>query len=363
MPFTLAEIAAALGADVLGDGSLRIHGAAEPGQAGPSDLALAMNPSYASALSEGAARAALVWDGADWRALGLEGAVAAPRGRLAMATVTEMIDTGPDLVPGLHPMAAIDPSAEIGSGASIGPFVSIGPGTKIGNNARIASHVSIGANAVIGADALIYAGARIADRVRIGDRFIAQPNCVLGGDGFSFVTPEKSNVEQARETLGAHVDHTDQRWVRIHSLGGVEVGDDVEIGAGSAVDRGTIRATVIGDRTKLDNLVHIAHNCVIGVDCLICGQVGLAGSARIGNRVVLGGQVGVSDNIFVGDDVVAGGGSGILTNVPAGRVVLGYPAIKMDQQIEASKNIRRLPRIYRDVAELKKAVSKRDASD
>lgn len=363
MAFTLAEIAAALGTEVLGDGALVIEGAAEPGDAGPVDLALAMKADYAEALEAGAARAAIVWDGADWQGMGLQGAIAAPRGRLAMATVTRMLDTGPEIAPDVHPMAFVDPTASIGTGAAIGPFVSIGPRARIGENARIAGHASIGADVRIGDDALILEGARIGERVLIGNRFIAQPNCVIGGDGFSFVTPEKSNVEQARASLGEHVDFTDQSWTRIHSLGTVEIADDVEVGACATIDRGTIRATMIGRGSKVDNLVQVGHNCVIGEDSLLCGQVGLAGSVRVGNRVVLAGQVGVSDNIFIGDDVVAGGSSIILTNVPAGRVILGYPAIKMDQQIEASKNIRRLPRLFRDVAELKKAVSNPGGND
>ena len=152
-------------------------------------------------------------------------------------------------------------------------------------------------------------------------------------------------------------------WTRIHSLGSVEIGDDVEIGANSSIDRGTIRATRIGNRTKLDNLVHIGHNVEVGEDALLCGQVGIAGSTRIGNRVVLGGQVGVSDNIFVGDDVVAGGASKILTKVPAGRVILGYPAMKMDLFLEASRNWRRLPRLMDDIKALKKAVLKDGEDD
>ena len=196
MPFTLSEIAAALGTEVLGDGTLTVDGAAEPGDAGPTDLALALKPEYADALSGGAAQAAMVWEGADWQAMGLSGAIAAPRGRLGMATVTRMLDTGPDIAPGIHPLAAVDPSAAIGDGAAIGPFVVIGRDVRIGANARIASHASIGAGARIGVDALVHEGARIGARVVIGDRFIAQPNCVIGGDGFSFVTPEKSNVDK-----------------------------------------------------------------------------------------------------------------------------------------------------------------------
>jgi UDP-3-O-[3-hydroxymyristoyl] glucosamine N-acyltransferase len=191
----------------------------------------------------------------------------------------------------------------------------------------------------------------------IGDRFICQPGAVVGSDGFSFVTPEKSGVEAVRETLGARDDADPQSWTRIHSLGAVRIGDDVEIGANACIDRGTIRDTEIGTGTKLDNLVHVGHNVRIGRDCLLCGQVGIAGSAIIGDRVVLGGQCGVSDNIFVGDDVIAGGATKIFTNAPAGRVLLGSPAMKMETNVEAWKNIRRLPRLFRDVAALRRTVT------
>ena len=123
------------------------------------------------------------------------------------------------------------------------------------------------------------------------------------------------------------------------------------------------RATRIGHRTKLDNLVHIGHNVEVGDDTLLCGQVGIAGSTKIGNRVVMGGQCGVNDNIFVGDDVVCGGATKVFTNVPAGRVMLGYPAMKMDQYLEASRNWRRLPRAMDDIRALKKAVLKDDKDD
>jgi UDP-3-O-[3-hydroxymyristoyl] glucosamine N-acyltransferase len=123
------------------------------------------------------------------------------------------------------------------------------------------------------------------------------------------------------------------------------------------VDSGTIRATAIGNGTKLDNLVHLGHNVVVGEDCLLCGQTGIAGSVRIGDRVVLGGQCGVVDNIFIGDDVIAGGGTKILSNVPAGRVLLGYPALKMETHVQAWKNIRRLPRLFEQVAALRAAVT------
>ncbi|MFD1882434.1 UDP-3-O-(3-hydroxymyristoyl)glucosamine N-acyltransferase [Paracoccus pacificus] len=356
---TVGDLAKALNARAEGDLNLIITGAAEPGKAEAGQIALAMQPAYAERLVGSRAEAAILSEDIDWRALGLRAVIIAPRPRLVMAGLTRTFDPGLPVVPGIHPTAIIDPSAKIGPGHAIGPFTTIGPGVEVGAGARIGSHVSIGAGTRIGVDALIHPGVRIAHGVTIGQRFIAQSGAVIGSDGFSFVTAEKSGVEEIRETLGARDGSTTgQSWIRIHSLGGVEIADDVEIGANSAIDRGTIRATSIGRGTKLDNLVHIGHNVTVGRDTLLCGQVGIAGSARIGDRVVLGGQCGVSDNIFVGDDVIAGGATKIFTNAPAGRVILGSPAVKMETHVEAQKNIRRLPRLYAQVAKLQEAVTK-----
>jgi UDP-3-O-[3-hydroxymyristoyl] glucosamine N-acyltransferase len=352
----LSDLAAALNARHEG-ADLSITGAAEPAMAGPQHLALAMSPKYAQGLRQGGALAAILYEGADWRGYGLQAALFVPRPRYAMSGLTRALDAGPDIAPGIHPSAIIDPGADIGAGAAIGPFVVIGADVRIGARARIASHVSIGRGAVIGEDALIMAGVRIGHDVRIGARFIANPNAVVGGDGFSFVTPEKSSVEAARESLGAGAAVQPQSWTRIHSLGAVEIGDDVEIGANCALDRGTIRNTRVGRGTKIDNLVTLGHNVEVGEDCLLCGQVGIAGSARIGNRVVLGGQVGVSDNIFVGDDVVAAGNAKIYTNAPAGRVLMGSPAVRMETQLEIYKATRRLPRLMEQFAALQKTVT------
>lgn len=361
MTLTISELARALDAELWGDGSIAVTGAGEPAAVGPvadgaARLALAMSPAYAGALKPGSA--ALIAQGMDPAALGLAAAVIVTRPRLAMAGLTRSFDAGPDIAPGIHPAAIVAPGAEIGAGAAIGPFTVIGAGARIGARARIASHVSIGAGSVIGTDALIHAGVRIAMRVTAGERLIVQPGAVIGSDGFSFVTAEESGVERARRSLGDRGGIAEQHWLRIHSLGGVVIGDDVEIGANTTIDAGTIRATAIGSGTKLDNLVHVGHNVQVGRDALLCGQVGIAGSSRIGDRVVLAGQCGVSDNIFVGDDVVAGGGSKIYTNVPAGRVVLGAPATRMDSQIEIQKAWRRLPRLFTQVAELQKTVTR-----
>ncbi len=363
MSYTIDEIARALGATAHGAVELRVTRLAEPGDAGPDDLALATKPDYAAALPEGRARAALVWEGADWQAMGLEAAIIAPRPRYAMSGLTRMMDLGEGWGDGIHPTAVIHETAEMGEDVHVGPLAVIGARAQIAAGCRIGPQVSIGADAQIGPDGLIREGARIAARVRIGARVIVNPGAVIGGDGFSFVTPEKSSVESVRETLGDQGDTAAQSYVRIHSLGSVRLGDDVEVGANAAIDRGTVRDTIIGDRTKIDTLVMVAHNVVVGTDTLLCGLVGVAGSSRIGNNVVLAGQVGVGDNLFVGDNVIAGGGTKILSNVPAGRVVLGYPAMKMDAHINMYKHMRRLGRLVTDVAQLKKSVFKDGQSD
>ena len=362
MAHTIEQIAAALGAQAFGAVDVLITGAAEPAMAGPGDLALAMAPKYAEGLAVGSAQAAILWEGADWKALGLKAALVVPRPRLAMAHLTQLLDPGPRIAPGVHPSAVVDPSAQIGAGAAIGPFVVIAADVVIGANARIASHVSIEHGTHIGVDAMIMAGTRIGHQVKIGDRFIAQPNAVIGGDGFSFVTPQTSGMERARHTLGDQGETLDQSWTRIHSLGAVRIGDDVELGANTCVDRGTIRDTFVGDGCKIDNLCQVAHNVVMGCDCLMAGQSGIAGSTVLGDRVVVGGSSALADNITVGNDVIFGGGSKVASNVPAGRVMMGYPAVRMEQHVEMYKAARRLPRLLRQLS-AEKAVSKPDQSD
>ncbi|MBW7056249.1 UDP-3-O-(3-hydroxymyristoyl)glucosamine N-acyltransferase [Paracoccus bogoriensis] len=359
MPITIRDLAHSLGARAWGDLDLSVTGAAEPEAAGAAStglIALAMAPRYAEALAPGAM--AILAEGMDPEALGVRAAIFAPRPRLVMAGLTQAFDPGPDIAPGIHASAVIDPSAQIGEGASIGPFVVIGAGVVIGARARIGAHASIARGSRIGDDALIHAGVRIAHGVTAGDRLIVQPGAVIGGDGFSFVTPEESGIEEIRRTLGQRSAIKAQHWTRIHSLGGVEIGDDVEIGANATIDRGTIRATRVGSGTKIDNLAQLGHNVVVGRDCLICGQVGIAGSSRIGDRVVLAGQVGVSDNIEIGDDVIAGGATKIFTRVPSGRVILGNPAVKMETQMEIQKAMRRLPRFAEQLSKLQQSVTR-----
>jgi UDP-3-O-[3-hydroxymyristoyl] glucosamine N-acyltransferase len=361
--YTIAEIAKALGADAVGDTSLPILRAAEPAQAGQGDLALAMSPKYAEHLKDGAADAAMLWPDADWQGFGLKAAILPARPRFAMAGLTRMLDSGQGFGSEIHPSAIIDPTAKLGADVTVGPLAIISAGATVGAGSTIGPHSFIGKDATLGANTYVREQVSIGARVTIGARVIIQPGARIGGDGFSFVTAEPSSVEAARKTMGDQEDVAAQSWIRIHSLGSVTLGDDVEIGMGCTIDCGTIRNTTIGNNTKLDNQVHMGHNVVIGANCLICGQVGIAGSAIIGDNVVLGGQCGVNDNIFVGDGVIAGGGTKLMSNVPAGRTMLGYPATQMDKQVEQYKALRRLPRLLRDVAELRKAAFKSSTDD
>jgi UDP-3-O-[3-hydroxymyristoyl] glucosamine N-acyltransferase len=363
MAYTIEEIAGALGLTAVGTVDMEIDALAEPGDATARHLAMAMKPEFAEQLPKGTAKSAVLWADADWQGLGLEAAILAPRPRFAMATLTAMFDLGQGWEDGIHPSAIIHNSAKIGEGVSIGPFTVIQAEAEIGAGTVIGPQCHVGHGSRIGPGSFLREGVRIGPRVTMGARVICQPGVAIGGDGFSFVTAEPSSVEKVRQSLGEADELPKQSWSRIHSLGGVIIGDDVEIGANSAVDSGTIRATRIGNRTKLDNLVMIGHNVEVGEDCLLCGQVGIAGSSRIGNNVVLAGQVGVSDNLFIGDNVVAGGATTVLANVPAGRAVLGYPAAKMDTTLEIFRNLRRLKRLMTDVAELKKTVSKLGSTD
>ncbi len=363
MQFTIKQIAEALDAECQGDTSLIVYRAAEPGDAGADDLAMAMSPKYADALSGGSAKAAVVWEGADWQGMGLQAAIFVPRPRMAMAGITAMLDRGQGVAPGIHPSAVVDSTATIAENVSIGPLTVIGARARIGAGSVIGAHCVVGMDAVLGESAVLREMVSIGARAKIGDRFVAQPGARIGSDGFSFVTPEVSGVENVRKTMGDAGDAKAQNWLRIHSLGAVEIGDDVEVGANCTVDNGTIRNTVIGSGCKLDNLVHVGHNTRVGQDCLLCGQTGVSGSVEIGNHVVLGGQTGVVDNIFIGDGVIAGGGTKILSNVPAGRVIMGYPGIKMESHTDIYKAQRRLPRMARDVEALKKAVFKQSSSD
>ncbi len=364
MAFTVSEIAQALGARAVGDVSLALDGPSQPETAGKNDLALAMDPKFASKINAGKAQVAILWDDANWQDLGLSAAIFTPKPRFALSGINKLFEKTPNIARGIHPSAVIDKTAIIGKNPSIGAFVSIEKDVVIGDNARIMPHCSIAEAAQIGAECLLFHGVRIGARVQIGERFIAQPNSVIGGDGFSFVSPERTAVDAARE--GQQPDEAAAQragYARTNSLGAVQIGDDVELGAGATIDRGTIVDTKVGDGTKIDNLVMIGHNAVVGRHCLLCAQTGIGGSSVVGDHVVLGGQVGVADHVVIGNNVVAAGKSGISSNVPPNRFIMGNPAIKMEANVESYKAYRRLPKLVAKVENLQKQVSKMTSKD
>ncbi|MEM9812181.1 MAG: UDP-3-O-(3-hydroxymyristoyl)glucosamine N-acyltransferase [Pseudomonadota bacterium] len=357
MPFTIGELADALGAAAAGDLTLTVERPREPGTAGPTDIALAMEAAFLENLGAGQARAAILAEGADWEGLGLEAAIFAPRSRYVMAGVADVFAHAPRMAPGIHPSAVIEPGAEIGPEPSIGPFVYIQAGARIGARARIGAQCFVGEEAEIGSDALLFPGARIGPFVRIGARFIGHHGISIGADGFSFVTPKPGAVEEARATGRISAVSRSEGFVRINSLGAVCIGDDVEVGANSVIDRGTVADTEVGSGTKIDALVMIGHNVKVGMHCLLCGQSGVAGSSVIGDRVVLAGQAGIADHVRVGDDCIITGQTGINHNVPSGRIMMGSPGVPMDQSVATYRVLRRLPRLAARVDALEKRVS------
>ena len=360
---SLNAIAAALGAQCLGAVDRMVRGAAAPAQAGPDDLIVALTQALIAQVPASAGRVALLPDGTDWRALGMDGAISVPNARLGLAGVTRAMDAGPGYPAGVHPTAFIDPTAQVPPDVSVGPHAVISAGAAIGAGSVIGAGAFVGAQAVIGPGAMIHPQVRIGERVRIGASFIAHPGATLGFDGFSFVTAAPSNAERARAALAQIDAAAVQTWHRVHSLGSVVIGDDVEIGANTTIDSGTLGPTRIGPGTKIDNLCAIGHNVQVGAHCLFAAMTGIAGSARIGNHVVLGGKVGVSDHVTVEDNVVAGGGAIILGRVPAGRFVLGHPAQKAETFVAAYRALRRLPRFVTRVSLLQKAVFKSGKKD
>jgi UDP-3-O-[3-hydroxymyristoyl] glucosamine N-acyltransferase len=259
--------------------------------------------------------------------------------RAALARLTALFDGGPAHAAGIDKTAVVAADAEIGDGASIGPFVVIGPRSRIGARTVVLSHASIGADVTIGEQGLIYSGVRIGDRVSIGARAIIHYNAVIGSDGFSFLPGPAAAIP-----------------ARVHSLGKIIVGDDVEIGAASTIARATLESTRIDDGTKIDNHVHIAHNVKIGKGCLICGMVGISGSVTIGDHVMLGGGAGIADHVTIGSNATVAAAAGVGTDVAAGTTVSGFPALPHEKSAELYLYYRRQKALHDRVAKLQTRV-------
>lgn len=235
---------------------------------------------------------------------------------------------------GIDPHAAVHPSARLGPDPSVFPFAVVGEGTVIGARCRLHSGAVIGRNCRLGDDVIVYANAVLYDDTVLGDRVIVHGNAVLGADGFGYR-------------------FQDGRHQKIPQLGCVEIGDDVEVGACTTIDRGTFQATRIGAGTKIDNLVQVAHNCQIGKHNLFVSQVGIAGSSSTGEYVVIAGQVGVVGHIHIGAGAIIGGKAAVTKDVPAGQRMLGSPATPEREQQRMLIALSKLPDIRKDVKLIK----------
>lgn len=244
----------------------------------------------------------------------------------AMAELLDLfVPSSPKLATGIHPMATVDPTANIGDGVKIGANVYIGPKVIIGADTTIYPNVSIMDEVEIGSDCTIKSGSVIGERCIIGHCSIIHANVSIGTDGFGYrPSPDGRGI------------------VKITHIGNVVIGDRVEIGSGTSVDRGKFSSTSIGDDTKIDNLVQIAHNCKIGRACMIAALCGISGSVTLGDNVIMAGQAAIKDHIKVGNNVTVGGRSGIMNDIPDGMTILGYPAIQAKETLRQWAALRRL---------------------
>jgi UDP-3-O-[3-hydroxymyristoyl] glucosamine N-acyltransferase len=333
------EIARRLNAKWEGAGDLKVTGAATLEAAGPGEIAFVGNRKAAAQAAESSAGCLLVTN--EFSAGRTVIRVADPRG--SFATVIGLLYPPPAVVPGIHPTAVIAPDAEIAPTAAIGPHATIGARTRIGDRTSIGPGCAIGAGVRIGADCLVHPRVTIYDNVTIGDRAVLHSGCVLGADGFGFVPGPNG-------------------YQKFPQIGRVEIGDDVEIGANSCVDRAALGVTRIGDGVKLDNLVHIGHNCSIGRHVVIAAQTGLSGGVIVEDHAVIGGQVGIGDKARIETGAVLGSGCGILTSkiVRRGQVVWGTPARPLKEYLVQLANLARLPKLREEVAEMERRLRDRE---
>jgi UDP-3-O-[3-hydroxymyristoyl] glucosamine N-acyltransferase len=333
---TVEELAALVRGRVVGDGKVAIQSARPVGEAGPGDITFIEDDRYAKMLRTSPASAAIV--GPHFKP------AAPPDNVLPMIEVDDPLSAfvavrshlrGGDRPrwTGVHPQAWVAPSAKIGKGVAIYPFAYVGDEAEIGDGCTLYPGVVVGNQCRLGADVMLHPNVVLYEGVLLGDRVEVHAGAVIGGDGFKYRLIEGKHVK---------VPHT----------GRVEVGDDVEIGANCAIDRGTFEATKIGEGSKVDNLVMIGHNNLIGRHNLLCGQVGIAGSCKTGDYVVMGGQAGIKDHTEIGDRVTVGAQAGVHRNIPSTHQVLGSPAIPIKEQRRIFQMIARLPDMHRQLREL-----------
>jgi UDP-3-O-[3-hydroxymyristoyl] glucosamine N-acyltransferase len=331
---TVQEIADWVGGKVEGDPSLWISGVAPLEAATPGQLSFLAFRKYQKLLDRTGASALLVGKECPTSSKTL---IRVENPLYAFLQVVERFfpPVRRQPKPGVHPTALVDPQARLGEGVSVGPFVVIEPRVRIGDRTTVMAGCYVGEGACIGSDALLHANVTVGHECLLGDRVVVHSGAVIGSDGFGFV----------KEKGAYH---------KIPHLGSVVIEDDVEIGANCTIDRATFGETRIGKGVKLDNLIHVAHNVVIGEHTVIAAQTGISGSTEIGRRVTIGGQVGFVGHIQIGDESTFGAQAGVTKSIPPRTVVSGYPAKPHHQARREEAALRQLPELIKRVRALEK---------
>ena len=336
MPFTAAHIAAQLGGEIVGDGTIPLTGFAPANTAKAGDLTFAENETYFAAAEQSAAAAILVPASFTSAKKVL---IRVANTRVAFAKALPLFFPEPAFAPGIHPSAVVAASAQIDPTAHIGPLCVVSEGVKIGARVVLQGSDHVAADCQIAEDTRLFPNVTLYARTQLGRRVAIHAGAVIGADGFGYVLDS-----------GFHR--------KVPQIGHVILHDDVEIGAGTTIDRGALGATVIGAGTKIDNQVQIGHNVVIGEHCIIVSQVGIAGSTRIGNYVTIAGQAGLAGHLKIGDRAIISAQSGVMTDIPAGEKWLGAPA-QPDRKVKRQMiAIQRLPDLMHRVNELERRPEK-----
>jgi UDP-3-O-[3-hydroxymyristoyl] glucosamine N-acyltransferase len=332
---TLRQLADLVQGQIQGDADLVIRAASPLGEAQAGQITFVEDDKHAQQLHDCPASAAVVPATAQSLAANGKALIRVADPLAAFIAIVRHLHGRPEPPPhGIDPRAAVHPTAQIGPDASIFPFAVVGEGTVVGARCRIHSHAVVGRFCRIGDEVTLFPGAVLYDDTVLGHRVIVHANAVLGADGFGY-----------RLQNGRHV--------KVPQLGRVEVGDDVEVGACTTIDRGTFQATRVGEGTKIDNLVQVGHNCGIGPHNLFVSQVGVAGSCTTGAYVVLAGQVGIADHIHIGDRCVVGAKAGVTRDIPPGQRMLGAPATPEREQKRILMSLEKLPEIRKDLHRIK----------
>jgi UDP-3-O-[3-hydroxymyristoyl] glucosamine N-acyltransferase len=333
----LAELASLTSARVEGDDSIDILSAAGLDEAKTGDVTFLSNPRYTPKINTTQASAIYLAEDVKIDRNNIS-VLRAKDPYLAYTRALRVFYPEPKPEGSIHPTAAIDKSAQIGKDVFIGAHVSVGANAEIGDGVCIHPNVTVYDDVKIGRASVIHSGVALRERTVVGERVIIHNNSVIGCDGFGFAKDEE------------------RHWLKIPQAGRVVIEDDVEIGAGTTIDRASVGESRIGRGSKLDNLVQIGHSCSVGEDSLLCAQVGLAGSSHIGNRVILAGQAGVAGHLTIGDDVVLTAKSATSHDVPAGKMISGIPAFDNRDWLRATAAFRRLGEMHRTLRELEKRV-------